>query len=399
MSDIIFQYPLDLKGTLTSNAVSIPVVLGSGKVNRSFAFPAGPFYADSFKLRATNSPTTPYKRGTDYELIFAHPAYMKLSGNKEVVMAVVVTNSSIPTDIIVTAQVVGGPMSANVTAIENAIAILGIDNKKVNFADLIDFPDTLPGAPAFKDVGDIFGFEYVITLLSGILDAIGSGDAVQLEKIKDIIGDIKNNFLDALNAHINATGNVHNLDIHDIDGLTATEIRALIAGVQAAIDATLVQIGDLKAADTALGGRIDAIVSSLTTFNDQLNTVDQNYQKMTLIVANLNSLVLTLQKTVNELKQTAVGLQDQIDDLKSGAGDAQQQIDQLRVDLTALTRRVTTTEGNIASVNQTLANHLSAADPHTQYLHKQYGGVVQANVHVNANLTTRDDVQADAGSR
>lgn len=399
MSDIIFQYPLDLKGTLTSNAVSIPVVLGSGKVNRSFAFPAGPFYADSFKLRATNSPTTPYKRGTDYELIFAHPAYMKLSGNKEVVMAVVVTNSSIPTDIIVTAQVVGGPMSANVTAIENAIAILGIDNKKVNFADLIDFPDTLPGAPAFKDVGDIFGFEYVITLLSGILDAIGSGDAVQLEKIKDIIGDIKNNFLDALNAHINATGNVHNLDIHDIDGLTATEIRALIAGVQAAIDATLVQIGDLKAADTALGGRIDAIVSSLTTFNDQLNTVDQNYQKMTLIVANLNSLVLSLQKTVNELKQTAVGLQDQIDDLKSGAGDAQQQIDQLRVDLTALTRRVTTTEGNIASVNQTLANHLSAADPHTQYLHKQYGGVVQANVHVNANLTTRDDVQADAGSR
>lgn len=399
MSDIIFQYPLDLKGTLTSNAVSIPVVLGSGKVNRSFAFPAGPFYADSFKLRATNSPTTPYKRGTDYELIFAHPAYMKLSGNKEVVMAVVVTNSSIPTDIIVTAQVVGGPMSANVTAIENAIAILGIDNKKVNFADLIDFPDTLPGAPAFKDVGDIFGFEYVITLLSGILDAIGSGDAVQLEKIKDIIGDIKNNFLDALNAHINATGNVHNLDIHDVDGLTAAEIRALIAGVQAAIDATLVQIGDLKAADTALGGRIDAIVSSLTTFNDQLNTVDQNYQKMTLIVANLNSLVLTLQKTVNELKQTAVGLQDQIDDLKSGAGDAQQQIDQLRVDLTALTRRVTTTEGNIASVNQTLANHLSAADPHTQYLHKQYGGVVQANVHVNANLTTRDDVQADAGSR
>jgi len=399
MSDIIFQYPLDLKGTLTSNAVSIPVVLGSGKVNRSFAFPAGPFYADSFRLRATNSPTTQYKRGTDYELIFAHPAYAKLSGNQEVVMGVVVTNSNIPTDIVVTAQVVGGPMSANVTAIENAIAILGIDNKKVNFADLIDFPDTLPGAPAFKDVGDIFGFEYVITLLSGILDAIGSGDAVQLEKIKDIIGDIKDNFLDALNAHINATGNVHNLDIHDLDGLTATEIRALIAGVQSAIDATITQIGNLQAADTALGGRIDAIVSSLTTFNDQLNTVDQNYQKMTLIVANLNSLVLQLQKTVNELTAKTGDLQSQIDDLKSGQGDAQQQIDQLRVDLSALTRRVTTAEGNIANVNQTLSNHLSAADPHTQYLHKQYGGVIQANVHVNANLTTRDDVQADAGSR
>ncbi|QXO09614.1 hypothetical protein pEaSNUABM11_00190 [Erwinia phage pEa_SNUABM_11] len=399
MSDIIYQYPLDLKGTLTSNAVTIPVVLGSGKVNRSFAFPAGPFYADSFRLRATNSPTTPYVRGTDYELIFAHPAYQKLSGNQEIVMAVVVTNSKIPTDITVSAQVVGGPMSANILAIEQAIAILDIDNKKVSFPDLIDFPDTLPGAPAFKDIGDIFGFEYVITMLSGILDAIGSGDSVQLEKIKDIIESIKNNFLDALNAHINATGNVHNLDIHQIDGLTATEIRALIAGVQAAIDATVLQIGNLQAADTALGGRIDAIVSSLAAFNDQLNTVDQNYQKMTLIVANLNSLVLILQNKVSGLEQTCDSLQDQIDDLKSGQGDTQQQIDQLRTDLTALARRVTTNEGNITAVNQTLSNHLSAADPHTQYLHKQYGGVVQANVHVNANLTTRDDVQADAGTK
>lgn len=399
MSDIIFQYPLDLKGTLTSNAVTIPVVLGSGKVNRSFAFPAGPFYADSFKLRATNSPTTSYKRGTDYELIFAHPAYQKLSGNQEICMAVVVINSSIPTDIQVSAQVVGGPASANVAAITQAIAILDIDNKKVNFADLIDFPDTLPGAPAFKDVGDIFGFEYVITMLSGILDAIGSGDSVQLEKIKDIIEDIKNNFLDGLNNHINATGNVHGLDIHQIDGLTATEIRALIAGVQSAIDATITQIGSLQAADTALGGRIDAIVSSLVTFNDQLNTVDQNYQKMTLIVANLNSLVLQLQKLVSEMQQKIDNLQDQVDDLKSGQGDVQQQIDQLRTDLTALTRRVTTAESNITTVNQTLSNHLSAADPHTQYLHKQYGGTVQANVHINANLTTRDDVQADAGTK
>lgn len=399
MSDIIFQYPLDLKGTLTSNAVSIPVVLGSGKINRSFAFPAGPFYADSFKLRATNSPTTDYKRGTDYELIFSHPAYTKLSGNKEVVMAVVVTNSSIPTDIIVSAQAVGGPQSANVIAITQAIAILDIDNKKVNFADLIDFPDTLPGAPAFKDIGDIFGFEYIITLLSGILDAIGSGDSVQLEKIKDIIESIKNNFLDALNAHINAEGNVHNLNIHQIDGLTATEIRALIAGVQSAIDATIQQINDLVASDTAINARIDAIVSSLTTFNTQLNTVDQNYQKMVLIVANLNSLVLQLQNTVSQMQQKQDQMQTEIDDLKSSQGDSQQQIDQLRVDLTALARRVTTNEGNISSLNQTLSNHLSAADPHTQYLHKQYGGTVQANVHVNANLTTRDDVQADAGTK
>jgi len=399
MSDIIFQYPLDLKGSLTSNAVSIPVVLGSGKVNRSFAFPAGPFYAESFKLRSVSSPATPYKRGTDFELIFAHNAYQKLSGNQEICMAVVVTNSAVPTDIVVSAQVVGGPQSANIVAIKDAIIALNLDNQKVNFADLIDFPDTLPGAPAFKDIGDMYGFEYIIAMLSGIIDVIGSGSAVQLEKIKDIIESIKNNFLDALNNHINATGNVHDLDIHQIDGLTATEIRQLIAGVQAAIDATVLQINDLKAADNTINVRIDGIINSLATFTDQLNTVDQNYQKMTLIVANLNSLVLSLQKTIGEMQQREDAMQAEIDDLKSGASDSQQQIDQLRTDLTALARRVTANEGNISTVSQTLSNHLSAADPHTQYLHKQYGGTVQANVHVNANLTTRDDVQADAGTK
>lgn len=399
MSEFIFQYPLDLTGKLTSNAVNIPITLGTGKVNRSFAFPAGPFYADSFKLRSVNSPATPYVRGTDYELIFAHTDYEKLSRNQEVCMAVVVTNSKIPTDITVSAQVVGGPQSAAVEAIRQAIVSLNIDNKVVDFADLRNFPDTLPAAPTFKDIGDLFGFEYIITMLSGILDAIGSGDSTQLENIKAIIDDIKNNFLTALLTHANSEGNVHNLNIHQINGLTETEIRALIAAVQTAIDATITQINALKAADVAINARIDAVVSSLASFNDQLNVVNQNYQKMVLIVANLNSQVAAFSKQVGDLTELVNNLQLQIDALKSEQGDTSQLIDQLRIDLTALTRRVTTTEQNIGTINQTVSNHLTAADPHTQYLHKQYGGVVQANVHVNANLTSRDDVQAEAGTK
>ncbi|ENZ4827719.1 hypothetical protein ACGLDM_004813, partial [Salmonella enterica subsp. enterica serovar Braenderup] len=78
-----------------------------------------------------------------------------------------------------------------------------------------------------------------------------SGSAVQLEEIKGILDGLKNDFLDALNTHINAEGNVHNLDIHQVNGLTETEIRALIQSVQTAIDATIRDIGDLRAADTA----------------------------------------------------------------------------------------------------------------------------------------------------
>ncbi|AFQ96634.1 putative virion structural protein [Erwinia phage vB_EamM_Stratton] len=399
MAAIVYQYPFDLKGTLTSNAVTRRVTLGSGKVNRAFAFPDGPFYAESFRLAATNKPGTFYKRGTDYELIFAHPAYEKLTKNQEILMGVVVTNSAIPTDITISAQVIGGPQSANVVAITQAIAELKLEDRTVDFKDLRNVPDTFPSAPTFKDVGDIYGFEFIITVLSGIKDAINSGSAVQLEQIKGIIDGLKQDFLDALNAHVNAQGNVHSLNIHQINGLTETEIRALIAAVQTQIDDTLKEIASLKTADTALGARIDAVVQSLVAWNDQLNTVAQNYQKMSLALANLNSLVLQLQKAVNDLQSALNALTQRVGDLESQGQDFQQKIDNLQAQITAQNTRITNNTNAISQANQNLANHVAADNPHPNYLHKTYGGVVQAAVHVNNSLTTRDDVQAEAGTR
>ncbi|HHS7556368.1 TPA: hypothetical protein ACTPQ1_004660 [Salmonella enterica] len=400
MAEIIYQYPLDLTGTLTSNAVTRRITLGSGKVNRAFAFPDGAFYADTFRLAASNKPGVyPWKRGVDYELVFAHPAYQKMTKNREVVMGVVVTNSAIPTDIEVFARVVGGPQSANVEGIRQVIASLKLEDRVVDFKDLRNVPDTFPSAPTYKDLGDIYGFEYIITVLAGIKDAINSGSAVQLEQIKGILDGLKNDFMAALTAHINAEGNVHHLDIHQANGLTETEIRALIQGVQTAIDATIKDIGDLKAADTALGQRIDAIVNSLAAWNDQLNTVAQNYQKAMLALANLNSLVLELQKAVNDLRNELNQTNQRIDDLESQGKDFQQQIDNLQTQINNLKIQVTNNTNAISQANQNLANHAAADNPHPNYLHKQYGGVVQAAVHINNNLTTRDDVQAEAGTR
>ena len=399
MPDILFQYPLDLKGTMTSNAVTLPIVLGGGKVNRAFAFPAGPFYANSVKIRPASAPSTQYKRGTHYELIFAHPVYQKLAGNQEICMAIVITDNTIPTDIVVTAQVVGGPQSANISAIKQALVEADLDDRVVNFKDLRNVPDTFAAAPSFKDLGDLFGFEYIITELSGIRDAINSGSTLQLEQIKVLIGDMQTQFMAAINAHANATGNVHSLDIHQANGLTETEIRALVQTVQTAINAVLTDIGNLKSADTAINGRIDAIVTSLAAWNDQLNAVQQNYQRMVLQMANLNSLVAALQKMVNDQNQVIAGLGNRITALEQSGSDTAQQIQQLQQDVSGLRQQIANNSSAISTVSQNLTNHVNADNPHPKYLHKQYGGVVQAAVHVNSSLTSRDDVQAEAGTR
>ena len=74
-------------------------------------------------------------------------------------------------------------------------------------------------------------------------------------------------------------------------------------------------------------------------------------------------------------------------------------IDKLQQNLDALKQQVNNNTNAISQANQNLQNHIAADNPHTGYLHKKYGGVVQAPVHVNANLTSRDDVQAEAGTK
>src|SRR5699024_7151292 len=206
----------------------------------------------------------------------------------------------------------------------------------------------------------IYGFEYIITVLAGIKDAISSGDAVQLENIKAILESLKNDFLDALNAHINATGNVHHLDIHQVNGLTETEIRALIRDVQSAIDATITEINALKKADEALGKRIDAVVNSLEAWNDQLNVVAQNYQKMALALANLNSLVLQLQKNINDLNTKLNQVIQRVDALEQQGQETDQKINQVQQSLDALKQQVNNNTNAISQANQNLQNHIAA---------------------------------------
>lgn len=148
-----------------------------------------------------------------------------------------------------------------------------------------------------------------------------------------------------------------------------------------------------------MGQRIDAIVASLAAWNDQLNVVAQNYQKMSLALANLNSLVLQLQKMVNDLQSALNETNQRVTDLENQGKDFQQQIDNLQGQINSLKTQVINNTNAISQANQNLANHAAADNPHPNYLHKQYGGVVQAAVHVNNSLTSRDDVQAEAGTK
>lgn len=399
MSKVIMQYPLDLFGTNTGNAVSRPIKLGTGTINRAFAFPTGPFFVDTLRIAPVNAPNQPLVRGTNYEAILLHPSLTKMVGGREIATAIVITKSSVPSDITVSAQIVGGPYAANVESIIQCVESLDLDDPTINFYELRNIPDEFAGAPAFRDLGDFFGFEYIVTLLSKLNDAIRLGASAEMVQIQNMLKAYRQEMLDALEEHRNAEGNVHKVTRGQLDVYSTAEVSALVQTVQSNINAVLQDIGTLNATDTDLAQKIAALVSSIATWNTQLNVVDQNYQKTQLQIAELMDEILVLETQVGLLSQ-------QLNTLKQGLAAANQEIANLKQQIadmananSGLGDRIAALEQALAQDKADLAAHKSAANPHDQYLNKNTGGVVQAAVHVNASLTTRDDVQSAAGTK
>lgn len=399
MSKVISQYPLDLLGTATSNRPTHPIVLGNGAVNRAFAFPTGPFFADTLRITTAADPATPLKREKDYEVILLHPTLTRMVKGREVATAVVITNAAISTDIRATAQIVGGPYSAVVDSIQQCLDFLNLDDREVDFEELRNVPDTFAAAPAYKDMGDIFGMEYVIAALGAIDQTLRVSSSQELTRLQDMLKQFRTELMAAIDEHKTAEGNVHNLQRAELDLLSANEINALIAGVRSAIDAVLADIATINTKNGAQDQQLSALVTSLGTLNQQLDSVNQNYQKSTLQIAELLDEVTGLERSVGIMAQELTSIKNRLGAAESAITDIRTQMAAQAGESDNLERRVAALESGLATTNQNFNSHLSNTNAHPVYLNRNTGGVVNGNTHFNANVTARDDVSADAGTK
>lgn len=395
MANVILRYPFDITGKLAANAVKHQVTLGSGSINRAFAFPTGPFFVDTTRIVSANNPLERWDIGVHWEPIFLHSKLSKMSGGQEICLGIVVKSSLVPTDIVVTAQIVGSGFASDVSVIEEAITALALDDRTVEFSELMDLPETYAAAPSYRDMGDLFGMEYLIAVMSKLLDAVGASGSTQLEVIKSLFDDLREGYLVALNTHATTEGNVHKLNIHQIDGLTEVEIKALIATVTHQIEDTISSINDLSNADGQINSRIDALVLSLQSINTAMSVVNNNYQKMVLIVAGLQSDVAALMKLVQQLQQQIALMRNELNDTNARIDSMQNNAGNLSSEIAAV-RVIAVNANNTANTATTnLGAHLTADDPHANYLHKAKGGTVNASVRVTGNIDSANDVRAE----
>jgi hypothetical protein len=209
----IIQYPFDSSGESLTNKVENERRTIALNTERAFVPEAGPFYTSSFKI--WNDETNEELRPVD-DYILAQPFSQASIRTAKDVQCAIILKVQAPISVRYTYQVVGGEYSWNLQGLADLIAELDLDERPVKWGAVIGRPNAYPPAPHIHDIGDSFGWEYVVWQLERITNAILVGDEASHDELRQQMQTIRDQLqanIDALEAkvdeHINDFDNPH----------------------------------------------------------------------------------------------------------------------------------------------------------------------------------------------
>lgn len=269
MVTLPIRYPLDGTGLDPNNKVVGEIHVLPNRTVRALAPGYGAFFAESIIVRdvATGLTLTKDVQYSCTEMLtFVTGRY-----GKEIDGIILIKDQTVSNQVEIDYQVLGGEYSTNSDAIITMLNSAGLDDRPVAWGDIIGKPDAFTPAFHYHDIGDIYGFEYVVHSVERVRDAILIGDDASHDQIYRYI-DATFAQLDAhittvdnnLSAHVGNTSNPHSttktqVGLGNVDNFatasnaqaqagTATNLFVTPAGVAAAVAA---QAGGALAAHIA----------------------------------------------------------------------------------------------------------------------------------------------------
>lgn len=209
-----FRYPLDPTGVNPNNRVVGEIFELPNRSVRAIAPQYGAFFAESVVIR--DKATNTQLQSTQYKIteMFEFPTGRY---GKEICGIILITDTSVSPNVEIDYQALGGEYSTNSDAIIQMLNSAALDNRPVAWGDIISKPDAFTPAFHYHDIGDIYGFEYVVHAIERLRQAVMIGDSASHDEIYRYIdrsnAELQSNIdatNSALNAHINNTNNPHN---------------------------------------------------------------------------------------------------------------------------------------------------------------------------------------------
>ena len=221
MSPPVLQLPLDLSGVAATNKVVAELHTVAATGTRAFVTTRGPFYTSGLVVRDS---TTGIELVPDVDW---RPVHMFLEASlrcgQEICSVILILPTCNATEIETDYQAIGGEYSTSVSSIEQLLESLDLDNRTINWGDLIGVPEYFPPTAHLHDIGDVYGFEYVVAVLEQIRRAILLGDQAAFDELRQYI-DTQDNVLRGLvtsldslmSEHVNNTTNPHKVDKNQV---------------------------------------------------------------------------------------------------------------------------------------------------------------------------------------
>ncbi len=181
MAGPIIRFPLDPTGVNPNNLVeNEPQTLNSGVQNRAIAPIYGPFFSSGLIITdtATNTPLSP----SQYSVVDLLQDATMLFG-QGIYSVILITDSSVSNNVLVTYQVLGGEYQNSASGIVNAYETLLGDNRPVNWVNVLNKPTQFPATLHNHLLADVYGFQSVVAALERVRNAVILSDVPTLNAL------------------------------------------------------------------------------------------------------------------------------------------------------------------------------------------------------------------------
>lgn len=179
----LIRYPLDTTGLNTDNYVNGEIHNLSNKPVRAIAPTYGAYFTESLKV-FDNRTQHMLVRGTQYICTELLQTPTEMYG-KEICYLILIIDPNVSSEVIIQYQVLGGLYTNSGDAIINIYETIMQDNRPINWVDVLNKPLGYTPTQHLHDGRDIYGFEYLVTSLERIRNAIVASDVPVYEGIMD----------------------------------------------------------------------------------------------------------------------------------------------------------------------------------------------------------------------
>ncbi|MGL5377143.1 MAG: tail fiber domain-containing protein, partial [Cetobacterium sp.] len=263
--------PLDYTGELVSNRVIGEVHEPVGSAHR-LVFPyGGMFYTNNLKV--FDSANKPLMREDDYECLYADQDITMCTPGLEVCGAIVLKPHVKTATVSVNTNYVGGPHANYTKAIQDALIAADLDNRNGDFRELLGKPDYFTAGPHVEDIGNVYGFEYVLTALNRLTDTIAKSKAAESEQVSNLLDDLITNINLMLEDHASKP-NAHNTKPSDIGTYTSDQIDKIAHDLSNAIELVRQTVDEVAGEQGGVSGIVETMDSKLRRFNRRITTID-----------------------------------------------------------------------------------------------------------------------------